>query len=302
MALQGNSSIVCREGHRFEVDERAPVLFDQSRPQPVHATFPLPSDVRLPERALAGDEVDPFVQSQVAATCGNLYVHLVGKLRRYPIPVIPVPHASPGQVLVDIGASWGRWSVAAAKLGYTVLSVEPWGAASQACGRVARQLGVDKAIAQVHADAGQLPFDDESVDVFFSYSVIQHFTREHAASAFQEAARVLKPGGLLKVQMPNRLGVRQTWNRYRHSEEGQLFGVRMWSLSELESLALESVGPASFEVDGFFGLGIQASDLPLLSRKHRAVVRGSLLLTAASRRVPMLAKFADSVWVVSRKR
>jgi ubiquinone/menaquinone biosynthesis C-methylase UbiE len=49
----------------------------------------------------------------------------------------------------------------------------------------------------VHADAGELPFADNTFDVVFSYGVLAY--TEDPFAAFTELARVTKPGGLIGV-------------------------------------------------------------------------------------------------------
>ena len=48
-------------------------------------------------------------------------------------------------------------------------------------------------------------FEDGTMDVVFSYLVLQHLEKEDAVTYLREAARVLKPGGFLVTQFPNYL-------------------------------------------------------------------------------------------------
>ena len=49
----------------------------------------------------------------------------------------------------------------------------------------------------------QLPFDDNSVDVFYSFHVFMHLPAETTNAAFAEIARTLKPGGKLIFDFPS---------------------------------------------------------------------------------------------------
>jgi SAM-dependent methyltransferase len=48
-------------------------------------------------------------------------------------------------------------------------------------------------------------FEDGAMDLVFSYLVLQHLEKEDAVTYLREAARVLKPGGVLVTQFPNYL-------------------------------------------------------------------------------------------------
>lgn len=53
-----------------------------------------------------GLTVDPWVNDEIAATNGMLYLPLQGKLSEYPIPTIQLPRGN-GHLLLEIGCSWG---------------------------------------------------------------------------------------------------------------------------------------------------------------------------------------------------
>ena len=113
-----------------------------------------------------------------AATNGIAYRHLVGKLKEYPLPEIRLPQGN-RQTFLDIGCSWGRWCIAAARKGYTPIGIDPSLGAVMAANRIARQMGLQ--IKYVVGDGRFLPFKPEALDCVFSYSVLQHFSREDVA-------------------------------------------------------------------------------------------------------------------------
>ncbi|HEX3050390.1 MAG TPA: class I SAM-dependent methyltransferase [Aggregatilineaceae bacterium] len=157
------------------------------------------------ESAVDGDTVvDQFVQRNVAGTSGHLYALLISKLSRYPIPDIRLPQGN-GELLLDVGCNWGRWRSAARK-GYRVVGIDPALESVLAAQRIARQLGQE--VSFVVADGRSLPFKSGCFDVVFSYSVLQHFSHTNARKMIDEIGRVLKPGAIEFVQMPNVAGVR----------------------------------------------------------------------------------------------
>ena len=294
----------CSAGHEYPLVGGVAVLFNPDIPD----THPYFEDSRRagqsareggePQPAAPGaDEVDPFVQQEIVKTNGILYNGVLGGLRRYPIPDFPLPDTTAGLRLLDVGCNWGRWSISASRHGYQAIGIDPGIAGVQAAYRVSAALG--KSPGFVVGDGRCLPFPDRTFDVVFSYSVLQHFSKDDAKTSIQEAARVTKPGGRVLIQLANIFGVRQLYNQARDTIRGEQnpFRVRRWTPAEMLSTFRALVGPARLTADGFFSLNAQASDLDLLRPLPRAVVRTSQALKSVSAHVPALSLLADSVFI-----
>jgi SAM-dependent methyltransferase/uncharacterized protein YbaR (Trm112 family) len=318
--VASGDALMCVQGHGYPVVDGIPVMLRPDVPQ----TIPLADaslkraagigvDQRAPELHLeslgiSDDEkngvielarrngaIDPVVAYLIAATNGLMYKHLIGAIDSYPIPDLALPPGK-GRRLLDVGCSWGRWSVAAARLGYEVLGVDPSLGAVTAAGRVAAQLGLPNRY--VVADARYLPIADASIDVTYSYSVLQHLSRGDTSLSIAEMGRVLKPGGLARVQMPTRYGVRCLYHQARRSfREARGFEVRYWTRAALAALFARHIGPPRFEVDCYFGIGLQKADASLMTPALRRVLWASEQLKALSTTVPALIAVADSVFV-----
>jgi SAM-dependent methyltransferase/uncharacterized protein YbaR (Trm112 family) len=245
-------------------------------------------------------EVDPVVRYLVSHTCGKLYRPLVGRLSTYPIPELRLPEGR-GELLLDLGCSWGRWSVAASRKGYQPIGVDPSLGAVLAARRVCNQIGAQGIF--VAADARYLPFRSGLFDVVFSYSVLQHFSKDDVKIALREAARVLKEEGTSLIQMANALGLRSLQLQMRRRfREGRGFEVRYWTLPELRRTFSQLLGPSSVSAEAYGGLGIQRSDIRMLTPARRMLVHCSELLRKLSTHLPWMRYFADSLYVRSIRR
>ena len=81
------------------------------------------------------------------------------------------------------------------------------------CSRLATELGALDRCEFVEAPADDLPFDDESVDVVTTRSVLIYLMEKEPA--FREFHRVLRPGGRLSIFEPiNRFGHEENRRRY----------------------------------------------------------------------------------------
>lgn len=287
--------LVCAAGHRYPVVDEIPLLLVEEE-RPTHAVC----EVSL-ERREATERPEDLVQDAIAATCGNLYRHLIGNVQTYPIPELRLPPGE-GRLFLEVGCNWGRWCVSAARRGYRVVGVDPSLHGIRAARSVAEQLGIEATY--LVADARHLPLADASVDVAFSYSVFQHFAKDDALESFAEIGRVLRPGGRSLVQMANVWGVRSLANQARERrfrEPRTLFDVRYWSPGELRRAFDEAVGPSELAVDGFLTLNPQPADLGLLPRRYRMLVRTSEALRRLSEHVTPLTYAADSLYVRSER-
>jgi SAM-dependent methyltransferase/uncharacterized protein YbaR (Trm112 family) len=299
----------CGEGHEFPVRDGIPILLrhDAASTHPELETTGEKKDAanRWRHDGNASQQIDEFVQANIVHTCGNLYRPLIGRLSRYPIPELRVvPRDGSGKTFLDIGSNWGRWSIAASRLGYSVVGVDPMLDGLRAARRVATQL--ESSAEFLAAEGRALPFADESFDVVWSYSVFQHLGKDDVRLALNEIRRVLVPGGLSVVEMPTALGARNIYVRARRKlSRTELrpddFHVRYWPGDELIETFEQRVGPTRMEVDSFFFINGQPVDRDLLPRRYGIAVWASESLRKASQRLPALTRIADSVYVTSQK-
>lgn len=297
--------LCCPSGHRYRIVEGIPILL-VSEAEQTHiegsralAVANEGEAAQLPQFHVGPGEIDPFVKAAIAATNGSLYQHLVGKLTEYPVPMLRLPPGN-GRSFLEIGCSWGRWCLAAARAGYRPVGIDPSLKGIRAARRVARQLGVEAQF--LVADGRYLPFRNSSFDQVFSYSVLQHLSKENTHVVLSEIQRVLSLGGQSFVQLPNALGIRCLYHQVRRGfREAKDFEVRYWTVPELLRTFQAAIGPSSVEVDGFFSLNAQISDIRLFPWRYRSLVRLSHGLQLLATHLPPLTYLADSLYVTSSK-
>ncbi len=300
-----DTHLVCNFGHRYAVIEGVPILLvaesEQTHIEAVRALAIAESgdSSSLARFEIGPNEIDPFVRNAIGATNGGLYQHLVGRLSEYPIPQLRLP-AGEGKLFLEVGCNWGRWCIAAARSGYKPIGIDPSLKSIRAANRVARQLGVNAAY--VVADSRFLPFRSSTFDQVFSYSVLQHLSKENTSKSLSEIHRVMCIGASALIQMPNAYGVRCLYHQMRRGfRETKDFEVRYWRPQELLSEFTKRIGPSQLTVDGYFSLNIQPSDMHLLPRRYRALVRTSEKLRQFSGKLPVLRNIADSLYVSSER-
>jgi SAM-dependent methyltransferase len=207
--------------------------------------------------------------------------------------------ADPGMRVLEAGSGTGRLSVRLARdAEVEVVGVDSAPRAIELGRCLARDAGpLIGSVGFVEADLYHLPFPDQSFDLVFSDSVIEHL--EHPDRALTELRRVLKSGGSLVISVPNRWRP-DGWDLYRRLARPP-YRQTSFSPPELRKM-LEQVG---LEPMSFFGdeLWLQRNfsmlrDL-LRSRHHgrasasnsreavsRARATSSPLKNAASRLLP----------------
>lgn len=107
-----------------------------------------------------------------------------------------------GLRVLEVGAGTGRDSFPLAQHGARVVQLDYSVESLAILKDVAAQLAVPVEI--VGGDTFSLPFRDSSFDVVFHQGLLEHFRAPAAGKLLEENIRVLRPGGLLLVDVPQR--------------------------------------------------------------------------------------------------
>jgi 2-polyprenyl-3-methyl-5-hydroxy-6-metoxy-1,4-benzoquinol methylase len=137
--------------------------------------------------------MDEYVKDQCEAV-ENANSRIIRFLERY-------MHLN-GCNALDMGCGTGGYSVAVALKGAEVTAMDMDSNALEVAKLRAKEHGV-KILFECH-DAQNLPFTSNSFDIVICRQVLQHIPGEGKIKALKECFRVLKKGGLLYINTPNR--------------------------------------------------------------------------------------------------
>jgi SAM-dependent methyltransferase len=121
-----------------------------------------------------------------------------------------IPPAIPGGSLVDVGCGSGAYMARLRSLGWAVRGLEP---NADACAHARASLRLDVLCGTL--DGRVLP--EASCDVVTLWHTLEHTS--HPLRTLKEAYALLKPGGLIMLEVPN-------WD----SAQRRIFGVRWFHL------------------------------------------------------------------------
>jgi ubiquinone/menaquinone biosynthesis C-methylase UbiE len=110
-----------------------------------------------------------------------------------------------GKYVLEVGAGTGRDSLGLVKLGAEVFLLDYVASSLAIVRALSREEGIRAHLVQ--GNAFVLPFPDLAFDVVFHQGLLEHFRAEEARELLSENVRVLKRGGYLLVDVPQRYHV-----------------------------------------------------------------------------------------------
>jgi len=300
LRIEGDDLVSTDGSRHYPVVAGIPCLMPDSA-EPTHAGYGVivHENRKQTNACITEENVVSFIQAMIVSTCGNLFrgTNLTGV---YPIP--DFPNVFGADNILEVGCNWGRWSIAGAKAGHRLIGIDIH-LKSLICARwLSQKLTPGNEPFFVLADARHMPFAPESFGGVFSYSCIQHFSRQNADIILSELSRVMKPQGKSVIQMPNKAGIRSLLALGRRMfSDGSEFDVRYYSISDLRQLFENRIGKSEWYVDCFFGLNVHARDRDLIPPSKRWIVDLAEVFLWASKKYPSIGRFSDSVFVRSTK-
>jgi predicted SAM-dependent methyltransferase len=79
--------------------------------------------------------------------------------------------------------------------------------------------------ADIKADAGDLPFDDNSVEAIWASHILEHIRPARVQAVLREWLRVLQPGGTLTIAVPDLDDACRAWLERRPGAQSMIFGA-----------------------------------------------------------------------------
>ena len=191
-----------------------------------------------------------------------------------------------GKMVLEIGVGLGADHEQFARAGANLYGVDLTPRAVEHSNRRLAAAGLKSTISV--SDAENLPFDDSTFDIIYSWGVIHH--SPNTPKAVAEIFRTLKPGGNCRVMIYHTYSFvgYMLWLRYA-------FLRLRWglTLADIYSRYLESPGTKAYSLDEARELFSQFSDV----RVSTVLTHGDLLASAAGQRHrgPLLS-VARAVW------
>ncbi len=130
----------------------------------------------------------------------------------------------PGEKILDVGCGVGTFAYHCARAGARGTGVDYSEESIRVAKRLAGDFGVSANTEFICCDAaGRLPYDDASFDKIVAADFMEHIDDAEKREAIREMSRVLKPGGIMVIFMPN--GIREKVGSAKNAL-WQLFGPR----------------------------------------------------------------------------
>ncbi|PLX32057.1 MAG: class I SAM-dependent methyltransferase [Ignavibacteria bacterium] len=144
-----------------------------------------------------------------------------------------------GARILEVGAGTGRDSFYMSKDGASLVLLDY---SMNSLKIIRNNLPDTDGIGAVGGDAFALPFPDNSFDAVFHQGLLEHFRHDDALNLLKENVRVLKPGGLLVVDVPQRWHIYTVIKHVLIAMNAWFAGwEREFSVSELRNL-LKTLG------------------------------------------------------------
>ena len=106
-----------------------------------------------------------------------------------------LPSLPAGTIVLDIGSGRGIWAVKLIEQGYRVIGVDYVKSIVDKLNQDIKEYANAEKIRFIQAEATDLPFIDNSIELATEIGLMQHFDHDHQLKYVAELQRIIKPGG-----------------------------------------------------------------------------------------------------------
>lgn len=154
---------------------------------------------------------------------------------RFDIPPDDVIARTQPRSVLDVGCGTGLW-LAAQSRHYPAARIA-WAGLDLSAGMLRQAARKDLPVRLVRATAERIPFTDSAFDYVFSGYVYHHF--EDKLAAFDEIARIVRPGGIFRIRHMDSFN-KQDWWIYRYfPRTREIDAKRFWPTDKLAAAIRE---------------------------------------------------------------
>jgi uncharacterized protein len=244
------------------------------------------------------------VQQQIAATNGIHFKDAVGRLSEYPIPPIPVKAATGAELLLDIGSGWGRWLVAAARKNYLPIGIDLRLEFCEVSRLVLKENGFNGY--SIVADLKKLPFQNNVIDVVWSFSVIQHTHYDRLLGCIGSIQRILRDQGYCYLEFPNKNGIHNRFGpakKYKDTgNDYNSWDVRYYTPGEYNKIFRQFFDNFRYDNHSALGIGVLPGDIKYAKGvKSKMGILLSRSLSNLFEIVTPLKALSDSIYIKCSK-
>ena len=156
-----------------------------------------------------------------------------------------------GRSILEVGCGRGATLLELARRGAGVVGLDYSEEALAVCRGLQTERGIKGQATFVNSDARKLPFEAETFDFVFSVGLVEHF--ENPAAILEEQHRVLRTGGYLLVQVPQKYSLYTAVKKVMIRLGKWPYGAWETEFSDREISAL--VSAAGLEPEYVYGYG-----------------------------------------------
>ena len=257
-----------------------------------------------------------YIKNILIGTSGILYED-INEPKRYPLANIPFPklNKTENHKLLEVGCGWGRWTINASQKGYDSIGIDKSLTSLIVAKKIAEELKIENCNF-ICCDVLDLPLVSNSFDRIYSFSFLQHFSKDNLSKILKNIENKMTVKSIFKTQMINKYSVRGIYNNYKIKyfkehmiKEGRMdddkdvnnFTVRYFSLKKIKQIFKNNFEIEKCENYSFFTQA-QLSDFEMFSVKSKIFLVITIIVNTITKVLPFLKYLTDNFIFTLKKK